>query len=125
MARRRPARLLAPLALIAAVVATFLVATASLRDDDEGASAGDRAAATQTQRQASTVADDAISTTPRKRKQPRTYTVQPGDILSTVSEQTGVSVEELQALNPEVDPQALQVGQVLKLTPGAETDDTP
>lgn len=123
MARRSPARLLAPLALIAAVVATFLVVSASLSDED-GGSAGDRAAATQTQRQ-TTAADEETSRTPRRRKEPKTYTVQPGDILSTVSEQTGVSVQELQELNPEVDPQALQVGQVLKLTPDAETDATP
>ncbi|HEY8584726.1 MAG TPA: LysM domain-containing protein [Capillimicrobium sp.] len=118
---RRLARIVAPLAILAVVAAIFLIVTTTLRDDSgESASSGD------TPTQAGNASDDGVDepTRPkRKRKQPKTYTVQTGDILSTVSEQTGVSVEELQELNPDVDPQALQVGQVLKLTPGAGSDD--
>ena len=124
MAGRRPARLLAPLALIAVVVAVFLVVTSTLRDDS-GESGADRAASTQAGPKTRTTSDEQSTTPSRKRKQPKTYTVQSGDILSTVAEKTGVSVEQLMELNPEIDPQALQVGQVLKLTPGAETDQTP
>ncbi len=51
-----------------------------------------------------------------KKKAKKTYTVKPGDILSTVAEKTGLTVEELQELNPDIDPQALQVGQKLKLS---------
>jgi LysM repeat protein len=55
------------------------------------------------------------STTGRHRHTPSTYTVKSGDILSTVSRRTGVSVDRIQQLNPGIDPQALQVGQKLRL----------
>ena len=45
----------------------------------------------------------------------RTYIVQSGDTLSAISLATGVPVERLQALNPDLDVQALQPGQRLKL----------
>ena len=38
-----------------------------------------------------------------------------GDTLSAISLETGVTVERLQALNPNIDVQALQPGQHLKL----------
>ena len=41
--------------------------------------------------------------------------VQAGDTLGGIAEKTGVSVETLQELNPNVDPQALTSGQRLKL----------
>ena len=37
------------------------------------------------------------------------------DTLGLISEKTGVSVERLQELNPELDPQNLIVGQRVKL----------
>jgi LysM repeat protein len=43
------------------------------------------------------------------------YVVQAGDTLGGIAERTGVSVERLQELNPNVDPQALTSGQRLKL----------
>ena len=48
-------------------------------------------------------------------KGPKVYVVQPGDTLSAISTETGVTVEELQLLNPDIDPQALASGQRLKL----------
>lgn len=45
----------------------------------------------------------------------RSYVVKPGDTLSSIAIGTGVSVEQLQALNPDVDPQALAAGERLKL----------
>ncbi|MBS1889341.1 MAG: LysM peptidoglycan-binding domain-containing protein [Actinobacteria bacterium] len=54
-----------------------------------------------------------------KHKKPRTnaktYTVKSGDTLTSIAHKTGVPVAELQALNPEVDPQILVAGEVLKL----------
>lgn len=56
---------------------------------------------------------------PQKEKKPRTkaktYTVESGDTLTTIAHKTGVPVAELQALNPEVDPQILTVGETLQL----------
>ncbi len=49
------------------------------------------------------------------RTKAKTYTVQPGDTLTAIAHKTGVSVAELQVLNPEVDPQILIAGQTLKL----------
>ena len=55
----------------------------------------------------------------QKQTKPRTtakkYVVQPGDTLTSIAQQTGLTVAELQALNPEVDPQILVEGETLKL----------
>ena len=45
----------------------------------------------------------------------RNYTVQTGDTLGAIAEKTGVSVERLLVLNPELDPQALVAGQRIRL----------
>jgi LysM repeat protein len=52
------------------------------------------------------------STTPKR----KTYTVRPGDTLAEISERTGVSVEELLELNPDIDANSLTVGDKIKLT---------
>jgi LysM repeat protein len=44
------------------------------------------------------------------------YVVKPGDTLEAISAKTGVSVDELTTLNPEIDPQALVAGSKLNLT---------
>ena len=43
------------------------------------------------------------------------YVVKTGDTLGSIAEKTGVTVEKLQELNPELDPQALVSGQKIKL----------
>ena len=52
-------------------------------------------------------------------KKPRTkakkYVVQSGDTLTSISHKTGIPIAELQALNPEIDPQILTEGETLKL----------
>ena len=45
----------------------------------------------------------------------RSYTVKLNDNLGLISEKTGVTVERLEELNPELDPQNLIVGQKIKL----------
>lgn len=49
------------------------------------------------------------------KKGPKRYTVEPGDTPSGIAEKTGVPLEELLDLNPEVDPQTLTPGQKLRL----------
>jgi LysM repeat protein len=44
-----------------------------------------------------------------------TYTVQPGDSLAKIAATAGLSVERLQALNPGVNPTALQPGQPVRI----------
>jgi LysM repeat protein len=41
------------------------------------------------------------------------WTVKPGDTLFSIATQFGTSVKELQRLNPDINPSALQVGQTL------------
>ena len=43
------------------------------------------------------------------------YAVKTGDTLGSIAEKTGIPVEKLQELNPELDPQALVSGQKIKL----------
>jgi LysM repeat protein len=43
------------------------------------------------------------------------YTVAAGDTFGSISAKTGVSVTELETLNPGVNPNALQVGQKLRV----------
>jgi LysM repeat protein len=125
--RRSPARFLAPLFLIAVIVATVVIV------QDHRKSTSDAATST-----TSTVGSDGTKTTTtasdsgkkknKKKKAKKTYTVKSGDNLEIVAENTGLTVEQLQEYNPDIDPQALQVGQKLKLTgsssSGDETDTT-
>ncbi len=43
------------------------------------------------------------------------YVVQTGDTLGSIASKTGISVDKLQQLNPQLDPQALVSGQRIKL----------
>lgn len=108
--RRSPARLLAPIALVAFAIAVLIVLASSGTgggDDTGGSSAGSSAPA----------AGETAPTTPEQPARPRrrNYTVKAGDNLDLIAEKTGVAVDTLQELNPEVDPQALVIGQTIKL----------
>ena len=54
-------------------------------------------------------------TTPLPSPTPFTYTVGQGETISSVALKFGVSIDDLQAANPEVSPNAMSVGQVLKI----------
>ena len=116
--RRSPARFLAPLAFVAFVFVLFVVITGSAVDDGGGNDSG-RATETQEQRSGSGSDDeragtDTTETTPRRQGR-RTYVIKTGDTLGAISEQTGVPLEQLQELNPDLDPQAMVAGQRIKL----------
>jgi uncharacterized protein YbjT (DUF2867 family) len=103
MADLRVARFLAPLALVAAVIGVILVVLLSTGSNDPApAPPAHRANVTHT--------------TPVKRKA-RAYVVKSGDSLTAIAVKTGVSLETLERLNPDADPQALRLGERLKLTP--------
>ncbi|MGH2936677.1 MAG: LysM peptidoglycan-binding domain-containing protein [Solirubrobacterales bacterium] len=98
------ARFIALAAIAAAIVAIVVVASnTDLHSDSNNKGSGQKS---QTHRQ-------------KQQKKPRTkaktYEVQSGDTLTSIAHKTGVPVAELQALNPEVDPQILVAGEVLKL----------
>lgn len=109
MASRSPARYLAPAALAAAAVAVYLVGFGgSGSKSDSGSAPASRAG----KRTTSTQSKAAV-----KKRKATTYTVRAGDVLSGIAVKTGVSVDDLQRLNPKVDAQTLRVGQKLKLAP--------
>jgi hypothetical protein len=102
-----PLRMLAPLALVVFAIAFFAVLLSS--DSDEGSP--DRSAA-QGQR---AKGGGARGARPRQRPRRDVYTVKTGDTLAGIAANVGVSVERLQELNPELDPQALVSGQKIQL----------
>jgi hypothetical protein len=105
--RRSPARLLAPVALVAAAVAVAYVVENSTGDDDNGG--GDNANPTVEQRPRQDGRGE------QRRPQRTFYRVRLNDTLGLIAEQTGVPVERLEALNPDLDAQNLIVGQRIRL----------
>src|SRR5678815_1554210 len=49
-------------------------------------------------------------TTPLPSPTPFTYSVQSGDTMSVIAEKFGVALDDLQAANPEISPNAMSVG---------------
>ncbi len=107
-----PARLLAPLALVAAALAIYLVVRSETSDGGTAAPVTRPASDGTTKRTSTTRSGRSGSS----KKRAKSYTVKPGDVLSGIAEKTGVSLSRLQELNPDVDPQALRSGQKLKLS---------
>jgi hypothetical protein len=100
-------RLLAPLALAAFSVVFLVIVVASLGGGESSPTSTTQPARTG-EREQRTVEDRA----PTER---RAYVVKPGDTFGKIAVTTGVPVEDLQALNPSVDPHALVTGQRIKL----------
>ncbi|HEV2059551.1 MAG TPA: LysM peptidoglycan-binding domain-containing protein [Solirubrobacteraceae bacterium] len=88
--------LLAATALVVLLVAIVLVAATTLTDAEPAASAGEKAA-----RQSS--------------KLPASYTVRKGDSYGSIARKIGIKVDDLERLNPYVNPSTIRPGQRLKL----------
>src|SRR5215207_6688684 len=58
--------------------------------------------------------------TPLPSPTPFTYTIQRGDTISSIALKFGVSMDDLQAANPEISPNAMSVGQVLNIPSNTE-----
>ena len=106
------ARVLAVLALAGVAIALFLVISSSIEEDG-----GDKP---KIQRDGNGNGNDNPNRNrsndgPSRSGPARSYIVQPGDSLSLIAEKTGVSLERLQELNPEIDPQLLASGAKLRL----------
>jgi LysM repeat protein len=94
----------APAAFLAAATVAVLLIRSGL--DPKGEPAVTKPPVTRSVRTA--------TTPPPRRQRPRvtrTYTIQAGDTFETIAADQGTTVEQLQALNPNVDPNSLQVGQ--------------
>jgi LysM domain len=105
--RRSPARLLAPVALVVVFLAVGYVVTGTTGSDDDN---GDDNANRTTQPRPR---EDGRQQ--RSRPQRTFYRVRLNDTLSLIAEQTGVPVERIEALNPDLDAQNLIVGQRIRL----------
>jgi LysM repeat protein len=98
MAARSPLRFLAPVAVVVVIVAAVVVVASSDGGKDHKDSAR-------------------TATTQQKLPKRHTYVVRVGDTLDAISERFGVPSARLIALNPGLDPQALQLGDRIKLRP--------
>lgn len=108
-ARRKPkpggiAHYAAPVAFLAGVTVAVLLVHSALtgRTTTPAATTSPRVVVSVTQ----------TSVKPAKR---RFYIVQTGDTFGTIASKEGITVEQLQALNPGVSSNALQVGQKLRV----------
>jgi LysM repeat protein len=113
---KSPARFLAPLALIIALVAFLAIVTSSGGGGSSTTSSETTAAPTSSTKSATTAATS--TTTAAKKKSPaarRFYTIQVGDTFGLIADKTGVPLETLQELNPDVDPHAMTTGQRIRL----------
>ena len=68
--------------------------------------------------------------TPLPSPTPFTYTVKAGDSLSSIALQFGVSMDDLQAANPEISPNSMSIGQAIRIpsnpqNPSGEPTPTP
>jgi len=94
------ARVLALLALVACVVAVYLLIS-NARPEDDGKKADRKVRSGQVKAQ--------------REKGPETYVVQPGDTLTGIAQKTGVTTATLERLNPDLDSATLNMGETLKL----------
>ena len=102
---RSPLRLLAPAALaIFGVVFLIVLFGASGGEEETTDGAGD-----------AQLGDDGGAETPTSESTPKRYTVEAGDTLDGIAAENGVDVDEIEALNPDLDPQALETGEKIKL----------
>ena len=98
--RQSPFRLVAPITLAAFAVLVVVVIAVSLGVSSDGGGEDDSAKQEQVE---------------KKKTTRRFYTVKDGDNLNLISEKTGVTLVDLQELNPDIDPQTLLAGQRIKL----------
>jgi LysM repeat protein len=100
------ARIFAPAALAICAVAVVFVIGGSMGGGDSDGGGSPQVTATDQ--------ETGTATTPQRRRR-TTYTIKAGDTLGAIAESTGIPVETLQELNPELDPQALIAGQKIQL----------
>lgn len=96
----KSARFLAPIALVAVAVGTYLIINSGLATHP-----------------ATPPRTSSLLTAPgqHRRRGPKFYVVRPGDTLSQISVRTHVPILRLTQLNPSISPNSLQTGQRLRL----------
>ena len=106
-----PARILAPLALIVFAIALLIILASAGGGGHSSSSSAPRGA----ERRDLQLRQQRSAPAPARPLR-SVYVVKTGDTLAGISQRTGVPLERLQALNPNLDPQALVSGQRIKLT---------
>ena len=99
------ARAVAVLALFAAFVAVIATIVTNGGDDDNGDSE-------------TTAEQTGITKKGEKAVEEGVWVVEEGDTLVAIAKVTGIDLDELVALNSDIDPQALITGQRISLRPG-------
>jgi LysM repeat protein len=102
----RVARLLAPIAIIAVVVAVYLIVHAAVDNNHHTVSHNHSAHAQGRHHHHK-----------RRRAAATFYVVKPGDTLSGIAVRVHIPLTRLETLNPNVSANALQTGQRLRLRP--------
>ena len=102
---RNPARYLAPLAIAAVAVASYVIVHHALMHKHTTASVS----------VPTSTSSSHSRTTHRVSNKAKFYVVRPDDTMSKISARTGVSLATLKLLNPNVNPDALQPQQRLRL----------
>jgi LysM repeat protein len=100
-AKSASVRVLAPLGVALVAVAVLVVIATSLGGDGSNGGGRDGRGDGGGQK--------------KERTGEKVYVVEPGDTLTTISDKTGVGVDKLSRLNPDLDPQALISGERVKL----------
>jgi LysM repeat protein len=96
-------RVLAPIALIAVLIAVFAIVSQNTGDSNK------------TEQDTKAKIDSEGKKDGSGAENPRQYAVQEGDTLSGIASKFDVSVKRLERLNPDIDPQALSAGQELTI----------
>lgn len=109
---RSGTRIVVLLAFGLCLIAVFGVLSSS---GDDGGSAGQQDAKQQSEQKGSGDSSGNDDANDAAKPLKATYRVRAGDSFASIAEEYDVSVEELQQLNPDIDPRALQPGQKLKL----------
>jgi LysM repeat protein len=101
------ARILAVLALAAAVIALISIVNAFRNDTSSGKGDGKGNHSGQNSKNS--------KNSKKEEEIPKTYVVEQGDNLGTISDKFKVRVPVLEKLNPKIDPQTLNTGETLVL----------
>jgi LysM repeat protein len=96
-------RVFAVLALIAALILVVVVVATSGGGGDDGGGGGGKAKKTHISKAGQRAVDKGV------------WVVHAGDTLGAISLKTGIDVDTIQALNPDLDPQTLLEGQRIAL----------
>lgn len=117
-ARRSPARYIVPLILVAAGLSTYLIVEHALDTSNAGSGPSSMTATRPVHVSGHHAATpggsegSGSSTTTT----PTVYVIRAGDTLGAIASRFGISIATIEALNPQLNPNALQVGQRVRLS---------